>query len=85
MVGAFLENVLPYILRFVDDWRAGKTTIKEAVSRNNGEKTPPRSEADVEKKFMEKVERELALPEYTLFSTSTSLPPYVAPAAVGEC
>ena len=62
--------MLPYILRFVDDWRAGKTTIKEAVSRNNGEKTPPRSEAEVEKKFMDKVERELALPEYTLFSAS---------------
>jgi hypothetical protein len=65
--------VLPFILRFVDEWRAGKTTIKEAVRRNSGEKTPPRTEAEIEKKFMDKVERELALPEYTLFSELSCL------------
>lgn len=68
VVGAFLENVLPFIMRFVDDWRAGKTTIKDAAKRNNGEKTPPKTEQEVEKHFLSKVERELALPDYNLFS-----------------
>jgi anoctamin-10 len=71
VVGAFLENVLPYILRFADDWRAGKTTIKQAVKRD-GDKTPPRTDEEVEKKFMDKVDRELSLPDYNLFSQSTN-------------
>jgi hypothetical protein len=74
----FLELGLPFILRFVNDWRAGKTTIKEAVETvkqvnvRKGEKTPPSptSAEEAEKRFMDKVERELALPEYNLFSKS---------------
>jgi anoctamin-10 len=61
----FLELGLPFILRFVNDWRAGKTTIKEAVKNVQhplSEKGVATSSDEAEKKFMEKVERELALP-----------------------
>lgn len=67
----FLELGLPFILRFVNDWRAGKTTLKEAVkTAKNGHDTtpPPQSPEEAEKRFMDKVERELALPDYNLFS-----------------
>ena len=59
-------------MRFIDEWRAGKTTIKQAMSAKNDEKTPPGTASEVEKQFMKKVERELALPDYSLFSTSSS-------------
>lgn len=71
----FLELGLPFILRFVNDWRAGKTTLKEAVktAKKGGDTTPPPQTADeAEKRFMDKVERELALPDYNLFSMSPS-------------
>lgn len=55
-------------MRFVNDWRSGKTTLKDAVSRNKGQSTPPRTEQEVEKQFLNKVDRELALPEYSIFS-----------------
>lgn len=66
----FLELGLPFIMRFVEDWRAGKTTLKEAVKKTKeGEATPPpQSAEEAEKRFMDKVERELALPDYNLFS-----------------
>ena len=63
-----MELGLPYVMTFVDDWRSGKTTIKEAVSRHNGDETPPKTPEEVEKRFLAKVERELKLPEYSLFS-----------------
>ena len=75
----FLELGLPFILRFVNDWRAGKTTVKEAVEKvknvKNGISTEkegpvPTSAEEAESLFLEKVERELGLPEYNLFSTS---------------
>jgi hypothetical protein len=75
----FLELGLPFILRFVNDWRAGKTTVKEAVEKvknvKNGISTEkevqvPNSAEEAESLFLEKVERELGLPEYNLFSTS---------------
>jgi anoctamin-10 len=75
----FLELGLPFILRFVNDWRAGKTTVKEAVERvknvKNGiqsekEVEVPASAEEAENVFLEKVERELGLPEYNLFSKS---------------
>lgn len=71
----FLELGLPFILRFVNDWRAGKTTLKEAVNvdklikKAKGGDTPPaQSTEEAEKRFMDKVERELALPDYNLFT-----------------
>lgn len=63
----FLELGLPFIMRFVDDWRAGKTTIKEALHQNVDEK-PASSTEEAEKRFLDKVERELGLPDYNLFS-----------------
>ncbi|ORY26484.1 calcium-activated chloride channel-domain-containing protein [Naematelia encephala] len=68
VVNTFFELGLPYILRFVNEWRAGKTTIKAAVKRNNHKEGPPKDDADIEKRFMDKVERELALPDYSLFT-----------------
>ena len=67
----FLELGLPFLLRFVNDWRAGKTTLKEAVktAKHATDATPPAQSAEeAEKRFMDKVERELALPDYNLFS-----------------
>ena len=72
VVNTFVENVLPFVLRFINEWRAGKTTIKEAIKRNkNGEKTPPKTEQEIEDQFMVKVEHELSLPDYDLFSESS--------------
>ncbi|WWD06320.1 hypothetical protein V865_004410 [Kwoniella europaea PYCC6329] len=71
VVNAFLELGLPFITRFVDDWRAGKTTLKETIkTRGNNDSTEkvPQDDAAVEKRFLEKVERELALPDYSLFT-----------------
>ncbi|WWC97550.1 hypothetical protein V866_004434 [Kwoniella sp. B9012] len=71
VVNAFLELGLPFIMRFVDDWRAGKTTLKETIKtrgNNNSTEKVPRDDDEVEKKFLEKVERELALPDYSLFT-----------------
>lgn len=72
VVNAFLELGLPFILRFVKDLRAGKTTVKETVAKVEGKETTPpiRNEQDEEKCFMDKVERELGLPDYNLFSMS---------------
>lgn len=75
MINAFLELGLPYILRFIDDWRAGRATIKDALhgkaNHATGEDVKRAEDADeAEKRFLEKVEFELSLPEYTTFSTS---------------
>jgi len=79
VINMFLELGLPFILRFINDWRAGKTTVKEAVEKvknvKNGiqsekEDPVPSSAEEAESLFMEKVERELGLPEYNLFSKS---------------
>lgn len=71
-VNAFLELGLPYILRFVDEIRNGKGSIKEEIQKKTqklSEKdVQPRSDDEVEKLFLDKVEKELALPEYNLFS-----------------
>ncbi|WWC90176.1 uncharacterized protein L201_005109 [Kwoniella dendrophila CBS 6074] len=70
VVNVFLELGLPFVMRFVDDWRAGKTTIKETI-KSAGDQTPekaPRTEHEVVSRFLEKVERELALPDYSLFT-----------------
>jgi anoctamin-10 len=63
-----LEVVLPFILRSFNAYRAGKTTLKEAVHGETEEEKPLKSQQDVEVRFLDKVERELALPEYSLFS-----------------
>ncbi|KAK4684084.1 anoctamin-10, partial [Tremellales sp. Uapishka_1] len=71
VINAILELAMPFVKRFVSDWRAGKTTIKEAIEKRghyNEEKGPAKTEEDLEKRFMDKVERELALPEYSLFT-----------------
>ena len=69
VINAFIELGLPFIKRFVDDWRAGKTTIKQAMSHVQDE-PPPTTEDDAEKRFLDKVEREVGLPDYSLFSES---------------
>jgi anoctamin-10 len=83
VINMFLELGLPFILRFVNDWRAGKTTVKEAVEKvknvKNGistekESSVPTSAEEAESLFLEKVERELGLPEYNLFSMSPTHP-----------
>jgi hypothetical protein len=83
VINMFLELGLPFILRFVNDWRAGKTTVKEAVEKvknvKNGISTEkedpvPTSAVEAESLFLEKVERELGLPEYNLFSMSPTHP-----------
>ena len=71
VINSFLELGLPYILRFVNDWRGGKTTIKDALKRPNKPETPPGSaatEAEAEERFLRKVEHELSLPDYSLFT-----------------
>ncbi|WWD22681.1 hypothetical protein CI109_107174 [Kwoniella shandongensis] len=70
VVNSFLELGLPYIMRFVNDWRAGKTTIKETIKRRGSDENEkaPTTEDEVEKRFLDKVERELALPEYSTFT-----------------
>lgn len=69
-IGAFLELGLPYILRFIDEWRSGKATLKDLSKRGGEEKRPidGQSDAEVEKLFLDKVEKELALPEYNIFT-----------------
>jgi anoctamin-10 len=57
--------VLPFVMRFVQDWRAGKTTFKDAY---NGKTSPTPTHASVESKFLAKVDDELALPDYAIFS-----------------
>lgn len=74
--GAFLELGMPFIMRFIQDWRAGKTTIKEALKKTNGHgdsEMVPATEEEIEKRFLNKVERELALPEYDTFSKPASI------------
>lgn len=74
--GAFLELGMPFIMRFIQDWRAGKTTIKEALKKTNGQggsEMVPTTEEEIEKRFLNKVERELALPEYDTFSKPASI------------
>ncbi|WVW81287.1 hypothetical protein I302_103278 [Kwoniella bestiolae CBS 10118] len=71
VINAFLELGLPFIMRFVDDWRAGKTTIKETIQKRgntDASEKIPQNDEEVEKRFLEKVERELALPDYSLFT-----------------
>jgi hypothetical protein len=83
VINMFLELGLPFILRFINDWRSGKTTVKEAVESvknvknglNSSGLAVPSSNEEAEERFLEKVERELGLPEYNLFSTSHPLPP----------
>lgn len=65
VVNTFLEVGLPYILRFVNDWRAGKTTIKGAFKQDD--EKPATTEGDAEKRFLDKVGRELELPAYNIF------------------
>lgn len=61
---------MPFLMRFFNDWRAGKTTVKEAMHPN--EKPAATSNEEVEKRFLDKVERELGLPEYNIFSQLSS-------------
>ncbi|KAK8844765.1 hypothetical protein IAR55_006615 [Kwoniella newhampshirensis] len=70
VINSFLELGMPYLMRFVNDWRAGKTTIKETIQRRGSDENekPPTTDEEVEKRFLNKVERELALPDYSLFT-----------------
>jgi hypothetical protein len=73
VVNTFLELGLPFILRFVDDWRSGKASLKDIhkMIQNEGDDTT--ALGGDEKKFLDKVERELGLPDYSLFSQSVSI------------
>ena len=80
MINAFLELGLPYILRFIDDWRAGRATIKDAlhgkVNHATGADVQRAHDADeAEKRFLDKVAFELSLPEYTTFSEAPLFSP----------
>ncbi len=66
-----MELGLPFILRFINELRTGKGSIKEELQKKTSSRdTPPQTDAEVEKRFLDKVEKELALPEYNLFSES---------------
>ena len=72
-VNMFLELGLPFILRYIAEWRSGKTSLKDLknmTKRHHDEPASPTTEADAEKLFLDKVERELGLPDYSLFSQS---------------
>lgn len=57
-------------MRFIDDWRAGKASIKDALKGRTHEEQEkaPETEQEIERRFLRKVEHELSLPEYSLFS-----------------
>ncbi|KAL1408823.1 hypothetical protein Q8F55_005637 [Vanrija albida] len=67
VINTFLEAGLPFILRFIADWRAGKATVSDILHKRTESTGEADTEAEAEKLFLDKVERELALPDYTTF------------------
>ncbi|KLT41542.1 DUF590-domain-containing protein [Cutaneotrichosporon oleaginosum] len=68
VINTFLEIGLPFILRHVNDVRSGKAGVLDIFKggKKENEKAADRGQ-DVEKRFLDKVEAELALPEYNIF------------------
>lgn len=108
VVNTFLEIGLPYVLRAVESMRNGRglTLAAPAAGAGNGSGKKKRvmfEDQDValinaneeeEREFMERVRREVALPDYTLFADYSEMVTqfgYVAlwstiwPLAPGEC
>ncbi|BEJ17630.1 hypothetical protein CspHIS471_0610310 [Cutaneotrichosporon sp. HIS471] len=68
VIGAFLETGLPFILRHVNDVRSGKAAVMDIFKGGKKEDEKATAGAQgVEKRFLDKVEHELALPEYNIF------------------
>jgi hypothetical protein len=67
VINTFLEIGLPFILRFVNDVRSGKAGVTDIFKGGKKEDEKAAQGEDVEKKFLDKVEAELALPEYNIF------------------
>lgn len=80
VINTFLEIGLPYVMRAVESYRSGKglnlannsvgSKKKRVAFEDDGGEAEIAKNANgkEEKEFMEKVKREVALPEYTLFS-----------------
>jgi hypothetical protein len=73
-VNTFLELGLPFILRFVNDWRQGKASLKD-LSKNGHKQEGSTADADPEKHFLDRVENQLGLPDYSTFSRSETSSP----------
>ncbi|RSH83969.1 hypothetical protein EHS25_005213 [Saitozyma podzolica] len=67
VVNTFLELGLPFILRFVNDWRQGKASLKD-LSKNGHKAEGSTADADPEKHFLDRVENQLGLPDYSTFT-----------------
>jgi hypothetical protein len=63
VINTFLEVGLPYVLRFVNDFREGKVSFKDL---KGNEKRG--GEFDPEARFLDKVAHELTLPPYNIFT-----------------
>lgn len=67
MINTFLEIGLPFILRHVNDVRSGKASVTDIFKGGKKDNTKRSMDGDSEKRFLDKVEEELALPEYNIF------------------
>lgn len=68
IIGAFLETGLPFILRHINNVRSGKADVLDIFKGGKKEEEKAATGTDgVEKRFLDKVEHELALPEYNIF------------------
>lgn len=65
VINAATELVLPFVMRFISDWRAGKTTFKDAFT---GHTASTSTNGGTEARFLAKIDDELALPDYAIFS-----------------
>jgi len=65
VINTFLEVGLPYILRFINDWREGKVSLKDLKGHDEKTRTP---DEDPESRFLDKVAHELTLPPYNIFT-----------------
>lgn len=72
---------LPFILRFVNDWRRGKASLKD-LSKNGHKQEGSTADADPEKRFLDRVENQLGLPDYSTFSRFEPSSLREAPSAV---
>lgn len=65
VINTFLEIGLPFILRYVNDVRTGKASVGSILKKDKDEKPLT---GDVESRFLDKVQEELNLPEYNIFT-----------------
>jgi len=66
-IGAFTELGLPYIKKWVADYR-GQKKDRDAGKKTGYEMSPTARRDPQEKSFLQKVERELALVDYSNFT-----------------